>query len=91
VIKVFIDNFINLLLLQYMNMILANLSRPEPVPDRRCDECGSELRLFGVEEHPSMAATLHSYVCTECDAIATAIIRPGPQAISEARMPAKQT
>lgn len=37
-----------------------------------CERCGAEVRLFGIETHPTVERTeLRTYVCGQCDAIHT--------------------
>jgi hypothetical protein len=50
---------------------------PTPeLPDAiTCDQCGAEMRIFGIEPHPTVAAAdLHTYVCDPCDAMKTKIV-----------------
>jgi len=38
----------------------------------RCDRCGAEMRLFGVEPHPTIdRSELCTFVCSPCDTIQT--------------------
>ena len=38
----------------------------------RCDQCGAETRLFGIEAHHTSDYTdLRTYLCTQCDAVLT--------------------
>jgi hypothetical protein len=56
----------------------------------RCERCGGEVRLFGIEPHPTRTrADLRSYVCTQCDAmrIESVPLRPRLLAMTETVVP----
>jgi hypothetical protein len=39
----------------------------------KCRDCGSTMRLFGIEPHPTIDRTdLLTYVCSDCEAVETA-------------------
>ena len=40
-------------------------------PGRKCEKCGAEVRLFGIEAHSTDEVL--TYVCPACQAISTAI------------------
>jgi hypothetical protein len=43
-----------------------------------CNRCGAEMRLFGIESHPTIDGTdLHTFVCTQCDAVQAEIAAVG--------------
>ena len=49
-------------------------TRPERRGRARCRDCGSALRLFGIETHPTIdQADLLTYVCSHCDGLQTEI------------------
>jgi hypothetical protein len=41
----------------------------------RCDRCGAEMRLFGIESHPTIdRSELRTFVCRQCSAIQTEVV-----------------
>jgi hypothetical protein len=44
----------------------------EVIACSNCEQCGAQVRLFGIETHPTVERTeLRTYVCGQCDAIQT--------------------
>jgi hypothetical protein len=71
--NVFIDISEILDSLKYMRTATLNEANALLAP--RCEQCGSETKLFGIERHPTIDfADLHTYVCATCDAVKTATV-----------------
>jgi C4-type Zn-finger protein len=52
-------------------------AKPIKAPSVRCPRCGANMRLFGVEAHPTLSQVdLRTYVCTQCDGVQTEILPP---------------
>jgi hypothetical protein len=56
-------------------MSVFQLEKDELPDAMTCDRCGGEMRIFGIEPHPTVeSADLHTYVCDPCDALKTKIV-----------------
>ena len=50
----------------------TELSRIEMPVYPHCDRCGAQMRLYGIEPHPTIdRVDLHTYACPRCDAVQT--------------------
>jgi hypothetical protein len=55
-------------------MTQLSLTRAERRKRPRCPDCGTTMRLFGIEAHPTIdRSDLLTYVCSHCDGLQTEI------------------
>jgi len=58
-------------------MVMRSAAKSIEAPSVPCPRCGAEMRLFGVEAHPTLKQVdLRTYVCTQCDGVQTEILPP---------------